>query len=550
MRRARARCLLAFSFFLSGVGAAHAQAQKKPSELEKCLEKLPAGTRHEFVMMPLRDGVRLATDVFLPPGGKGPWPVMLLRTPYSRFDPRPVQEMGGESCVLVCQNQRGRYGSEGTPPRDTFANEVDDSYDAIEWCAKQTWCNGKVAMWGPSGHGVSPSNAVWSKAPHLVAVSVNITGDDAYLHWCFSNGARRAMYSWMNQRNQKIGDWPRPTTIPYDLRAREKFLAERGANNKVYFLARAGWYDLFSEAALDSFAALAASGRAFVAMHPGGHGAIGGDLKYPGRNWPKGVQFPTVKQLMTGQEPRDAKSTLVYFLMGDTRDPAAPGNVWQATHVWPVPHTPTDFYLVQDGTLSTARPTAQEAALTFVYDPRAPAPSLGGNYGLGAKSGPLDQRPLKERKDVLRFVTEPLTTPLGITGKVRAQLHFTSDVRDTMFVVKLVDIYPDGYEALLRESAGLARYHQGLDKPAPLEKGKVYALDLDLWSTALVFNKGHRIGVYVTSSSQEAYEVHPNTYDPVKSSDEAVVARNTLLLSGAHPSKIILPVIPQDRFLK
>jgi len=153
------------------------------AELEKCLAKLPAGTRHEHVMMPLRDGVKLATDIFRPPQGDGPWPVMLLRTPYSRFDPRPLQEMEKDPCVLVCQNQRGRYGSEGTPPKDSFANEVEDSYDAIEWCAKQKWCNGKVAMWGPSGHGVSPSNAVWSKAPHLVAVNVNITGDDAYLHW-------------------------------------------------------------------------------------------------------------------------------------------------------------------------------------------------------------------------------------------------------------------------------------------------------------------------------------------------------------------------------
>jgi putative CocE/NonD family hydrolase len=154
-----------------GVGQTAAQnkfAEINKAELEKCLAKLPAGTRHEHIMMPLRDGVKLATDIFRPPQGDGPWPVMLLRTPYSRFDPRPVQVMDPESCVLVVQNQRGRYGSEGTPPKDSFANEVEDSYDAIEWCAKQKWCNGKVAMWGPSGHGI----AVWSKASPLVAVNV------------------------------------------------------------------------------------------------------------------------------------------------------------------------------------------------------------------------------------------------------------------------------------------------------------------------------------------------------------------------------------------
>jgi len=335
------------------------------AELEKCLAKLPEGTRHESVRMPLRDGVKLATDVFLPPKGDGPWPVMLLRTPYSRFDPRPVQELGDVPCVLVCQNQRGRYGSEGTLPQDSFANEVEDSYDAVEWCAKQKWCNGKVAMWGPSGHGIAPSNAVWSQAPHLVAVNVNITADDAYLHWCFSNGARRGMYSWMGQRNQQVKDWPRPTTLSFDTKGRQTFLAERAADNKVFYLANAGWYDLFSEGALDSFAALAPNGRAFVTVGPGGHGPLGGELKYPYRNWPKGVSFPTLKQLLTGQEPKEGKAVLLYYLMGDTRDPNAPGNVWKASHVWPVSHTATDYFLHSDGTLSATQPTAKDATLSY-----------------------------------------------------------------------------------------------------------------------------------------------------------------------------------------
>jgi uncharacterized protein len=520
------------------------------AELKKCLARLPAGTRHTALMMPLRDGVKLATDVFLPPKGDGPWAVLLLRTPYSRFDPRPVNQMGGDPCVLVCQNQRGRYGSEGTLPKNSFANEIEDSYDTIEWCARQKWCNGKVAMWGPSGHGVSPTNAVWSKAPHLVAVNVNITADHAYLHWGFHNGARRGMYGWMTQRNQKVSDWPRPTTIPFDSKGRQAFLAERGASNKVYYLAQAGWYDLFSEGALDAFAALAGNGRAFVRVGAGGHGPIGGDLKYPSRNAPRGAAFPTLKQLLTGQEPKGGKSVLLYYLMGDTRDPAAPGNVWKVSHVWPVPHTATDYYLHKDGSLTLTRPTEQEASRTWSYDPRKPAPSLGGNHGLGVKSGPVDQRPLQGRKDVLRFVSEPLTEPVGITGKVEAELHFSTDVPDTMFVVKLVDIYPDGYEALVRESAGLARYHAGLDRGTPVEKGKPYRLRLDLWSTALVFNKGHRIGVHVTSSSKDAYEVHPNTFKPVPSIEQARVAQQTLLLSADRPSKVILPVIPRDSYRK
>ena len=94
------------------------------------------------------------------------------------------------------------------------------------------------------------------------------------------------------------------------------------------------------------------------------------------------------------------------------------------------------------------------------------------------------------------------------------------------------------------ESAGLARNHQGLHKPAPLEKGKTYVLKLDLWSTALVFNKGHRIAVHVTSSSKDAYEVHPNTFAQVASIEQAQVARNTIYLAGDRASKVTLPVVP------
>lgn len=133
---------------------------------------------------------------------------------------------------------------------------------------------------------------------------------------------------------------------------------------------------------------------------------------------------------------------------------------------------------------------------------------------------------------------------------MKAELHFSTDVPDTMFVVKLVDIYPDGYEALVRESAGLARYHAGLEKGAPVEQGKTYALTLDLWSTALVFNTGHRIAVYVTSSSKEAYEVHPNTFAPVASSDAAQVAQQQIRLSAGRASKVILPVVPRDSYSK
>ena len=512
--------------------------------------KLPPGTRHEFVMMPLRDGVKLATDVFLPEG-PGPWPVSLLRTPYSRFDARGYAAMDGVPSVTVVQNQRAKYGSEGVGtfrPEDA-ANEIDDGYDCIAWIARQPWCSGKIAMWGSSGHGVCATNALWSNSPHLTLVSTNITGDNLYLYWAFSNGARRQMYTWLSQRTLKITDWPRPTTMAFDVQRYQMLVKERAAKSQVFYRDNAGWFDLFSEAALDHFTLLAPTGRAYVRVGPGGHGPIGG-LKYPSAKFPYAAVagVPSVKEILTGS-PQQEKSVLVYYLMGDVKDPDAPGNCYLASSVWPVPNTPTSYYARKDGTLTRTPPTAQDASLTFAYDPANPVPSTGGNWAIGERSGPHDQRPLADRKDILRFATEPLSEPVGITGKVWVELAVSSDVPDTMFTVKLVDIYPDGYEAVYRASAGLARYWQGLDKPAPLEAGRVYRLMLDCWSTAVVFNRGHRIGLHISSSDAPAYEVHPNTYDPVHSASEVRVAHNTIHLSAAHATRLILPVVAKETYL-
>jgi putative CocE/NonD family hydrolase len=239
--------------------------------------------------------------------------------------------------------------------------------------------------------------------------------------------------------------------------------------------------------------------------------------------------------------------------MGDGKDREAPGNVWMSTDKWPVDHKATPYYMQQDGALAPAPSREKSASLSYDYDPKNPVPTLGGKYDVSdpkrMQIGPLDQRPQADRKDILRFKTAVLEEPVGVTGKIIAELYVSSDCPDTMFTAKLIDIYPDGYEAVIRDSAMLARYSQGLDKPAPLEKGKVYKLRMDMWSTALVFNKGHRIGIYVSSSSDPAYEVHPNTYQPVNSMNDARVAHNTLHLSADHPSSVILPIVPKETYI-
>jgi len=537
--------------------------ERKANEdgLKKTLERLAPGTRHTFVMMPLRDGTRLATDIFLPPEGDGPWPTLLLRSPYYRWGHASLAAMDDVPAVLVLQNIRGQHGSEAGPfDPYTFDSEINDGYDAIEWVAAQKWSNGKIGMSGASGSGMAPCNAMWSLAPHLTMIDVNITADNAYLHWTMNNGARRFTYSWYQQRGvvSKGGEWPRPTVRTYDVAAYHRRIAEIGPKSKAFYRMKGGWFDIFSEGALDAFVALAPSGRAYLRMDPGGHGPIGGDLTFKARGGMeplglKAARLFTLKNALTGKIPENTTSCLMYYLMGDGKDPEAPGNIYLSTDHWPVANTPTPYYLRKDGTLTLEAPAEKDAALSYDYDPRNPVPSLGGNYDVTdpkrLQIGPLDQRPLADRKDILRFATAPLEAPVGITGKVWLELHVSSDCPDTMFTMKLVDVYPDGYQAVIRESAMLARCWTGEDKHAPLEKGKVYKLSMDCWSTAIVFAKGHRIAVHVSSSSEPAYEVHPNTYEPAESIDEAKVAHNTVHLSVDHASKLVLPVVDPETYM-
>ncbi len=329
--------------------------------------------------------------------------------------------------------------------------------------------------------------------------------------------------------------------------ATEIFLPPGGQPTAVILVrtpyGRMGGTNIFGDSAVDLFEQFAKTGRIILSVNASTHG--GGNAK--------GVQFPIkggggkkanadFLEILGGAEP-PKESILTYAVIGDYTDPSAPGNVKKVTSSWPPANTPTPFFFAPNGALQKNAP-ATASSVSFSYDPKNPAPTIGGGFSYGsAPNGAMDQRPLAERKDVLRFVSEPLAEPLEIAGKLRAELFISSDAPDTSFMVKFVDIYPDGQEIILREAGVLARFRDGKIASAPLEKGKTYKLAFPCNSIAAVFNKGHRIGILVTSSSTPAYEVHPNTWEPVTSMDKSTVANQTIHLGGADASRIFLPVV-------
>jgi uncharacterized protein len=247
--------------------------------------------------------------------------------------------------------------------------------------------------------------------------------------------------------------------------------------------------------------------------------------------------------VLKGQDNTAAKEKPVhYYVMGDPTDKTAPGNEWRNADSWPPAATPTPFYFHPEGKLVAAEKPAGSGSGSYRYDPKNPVPTIG-DAELGFDIGPKDQRKAEARKDVLLFTTETLKGPLEVTGRITAKLFISSDCPDTDFTVKLTDVYPDGRSMLVTDGILRARFRESFKEEKLLEPGRVYEIAVDLWSTSLVFNKGHKLRVAVSSSNAPRFDPNPNTGHPFRADAATRVATNTVYFSADRPSHIILPVM-------
>ena len=230
-------------------------------------------------------------------------------------------------------------------------------------------------------------------------------------------------------------------------------------------------------------------------------------------------------------------------------------NKWQSSEVWPPANAKmTTLYLNSgsranslygDGKLSTTAPKL-DAPDGFTYDPMNPVPSYGGNVcctGNAVQGGAFDQQKMEIRNDILVYSTEPLVDGIEVSGFIETTLYVSSDVKDTDFTIKLIDVYPDGTAYNLDETIQRVRYREGYDKEVFMEKGKVYKVELSPMSTSNYFEKGHRIRIEISSSNFPRFDRNMNTGG--KNYDEAVgvVAHNNVHHSAQYPSQIRLPMV-------
>ena len=166
--------------------------------------------------VPMRDGVSLAIDVYLP-DGPGPWPAVLVRLPYDKngrycwmpFISRYFTERG---YAFLPQDVRGKFRSGGET--NAFMHEIEDGYDTIEWITQQPWADGAVGMWGDSYYGFTQWAAVASGHPALKAVVPRVTVADLF-DWLDGvtplYGAHYMAEFWSDNRSHHwTPDWSAP----------------------------------------------------------------------------------------------------------------------------------------------------------------------------------------------------------------------------------------------------------------------------------------------------------------------------------------------------
>jgi hypothetical protein len=346
----------------------------------------------EEYMIPMRDGVKLATDVYIKNKNTQPHGVILIRTPYNKDGLTLLGiNWAKNGWPTVGQDMRGRFASQGI---DTvFKNEQTDGPDTLAWIANQTWSNGKIATFGGSALGITQYLTVGANPSQLSCQYIQVATPDLYKY---------AMYPGGEFRKNMIEEWLKEqgsTYILSELWAHENYtmdywtnvsLEDNWQDVNVPAIHIGGWYDIFTQGTIDGFLGYqhkggpGAIGKSKLIIGPWTHGGVGstkqGELMYPANsidNFSQTLFWQMVDQY-TMNIPIDFDSwpAITYYVMGDVNDSNASGNEWRYADDWPIPYTERAWYLQADGTLQTTIQTDAQP-LSYTYDPTQPVPTIG-----------------------------------------------------------------------------------------------------------------------------------------------------------------------------
>ncbi len=562
-------------------------------------------TIQKNVPTPVRDGTILRADVYLPET-TGPFPTLVCRTPYNKNQSTstPLYERLAEAgYAVVVQDMRGRWASDGDfhPFFNPDWKDAEDGYDTIEWAASQPWSNGKVGTFGYS----YPAWTQWALAPtrppHLVTMftgGIAPRTTDFMVGGAFRPGRQlQWLLGSMAPDTQKFLDEPQgPTTVEeWDhLHAnvnRDKWLwflpykefpleAVGGMTERLHdwldnvqvdrwgfsddfemidlpIHHRTGWYDRLVRT-VDMFNGMREKGATEHARQnqrlivgPWTHTA---DLTRQTGEVDFGPEaevdyfsliIPWFDYWLKGEQNgvMDAAPVRI-FVMGANR--------WRDEQEWPPSRAvATDYYLHSggkattpggDGTLTLEAPS-DEPPDGYSYDPRDPVMSL---FGANGHDEPHDLRVLDHRRDVLVYQTEPLTSPVEVTGNPVLTLYAATSALDTDFIVKLVDVHSDGFAQSLCYGIVRARFRDGFEQQKLMTPGEVHKFTIELLPTSNLFREGHRIRIDISSSDFPNFDRNHNTGGDDYAETTLVTARQTIFHDVNRSSCVTLPINPSS----
>jgi putative CocE/NonD family hydrolase len=482
---------------------------------------------------------------------------------------------------------RGREQSSGdVADFGDYTTDIQDGYDAVEWAAKLPGANGKVGMIGHSDEGRLVWYAAVSNPPHLAAISPTAASPDPWVvvpyaamafgpinvDWaCLMRGRTMDPNTAELDIGEAITHLPL-ATLPQRLGCGDVPLWDRWIAHptldaywrrhaattyidqvRAPVLSMAGWHDDSRGPTYYTDALLKQPHHPnwHIVMGVGAHKGVDyvtGDFGPQARYAYRDLQLRWFDHYLMGRNTGvDTLPHLDIFVPGD--------NTWRTENEWPLARQRlTNFYVSSgghaqtsggDGVLDTVPPGAGAPADTFTYDPADPTPYL------------IDSRELEEslnedytalnasRPDALVFTSRPLTKPMEVTGEMTATLWAASDRLDTDWTIMLLDVWPDGHAERVQDGLVRARFRRGMDREVPLVPGRVERYDIDLWFTSMVFQPGHRLRVSIASALFPKYDRNLNTGGNNERDSTFVVAHQRVLHDAAHPTHVVLPVVPR-----
>jgi len=503
-------------------------------------------------MVQMRDDINLATDVYFAPGSfEAPRPVILVRTPYGKSGwakdiYSPIYLL--QDYHLVIQDLRGTHDSEGGNDFLLFVNSYNDGVDTIEWLMDQSWCNKKIASAGVSALCLNQYYYAGMGPEGLLAQQLWFGTPEMFDHAIFQGSYHKSsVETWIKSTSPTNWEYQVDTlfskTIPkkdilYNSTSLSIPLGPHYSNVSVYGIHVGGWYDHFLQGTLDGYVgyddygANRARGHQKLVMGPWTHGSVyggqQGELIYPDNSngfdllldWEIGI----FDEALLGIPADWTGARVAYYLMGDVDDASEDWNYWRYAYDWPLDYIDDAWYFTADGGLSKISAGPENKNFSYSYDPRYLVPNLGGQNQPFDLAGPMDQRSIESRSDVLVFETPVLSETVETVGRIWGNLFVSSNCTDTDFTIKLTDVYPDGRSMLVTDGSLTVRYRYNYTSEVLMSgnQNDVYELLIDCWSSA--------------------YSANPNTGAPL-ARDYLIsnIANNTLLVGPQYNSSIILP---------